>query len=83
MSAAETSTAVQLEFLTQCLRQLVLARLPTGAVYILAMRWIGMAALATSNGGGEGGGGTASRVVMSGRHSRYVCSTRGVLVGCS
>jgi hypothetical protein len=57
---------VQLEFLTQCLRQLVLARQPTGAVYILAMRWIGMAALA-----GEGGGASASRVMVAGRHSRY------------
>ena len=31
--------AVRMEFLTQCLRQLVTARQPTGVVYVLALRW--------------------------------------------
>lgn len=31
--------SVRMEFLTQCLRQLVTARQPTGVVYVLALRW--------------------------------------------
>ena len=33
------AVGVRMEFLSQCLRQLVHSRQPTGAVYVLAMRW--------------------------------------------
>jgi hypothetical protein len=54
LSVCETTPAVQREFLTQCLRQLVLTRQPTGAVYILAMRWISMASAAVGGGSDVG-----------------------------
>ena len=38
-SIISTVAGVRMEFLTQCLTQLVNSRSPTGAVYVLAMRW--------------------------------------------
>ena len=49
VSAPAATVAVRMEFITQCLRQLVGARQPTGAVYVLAMRWAGAVTATTKS----------------------------------
>jgi hypothetical protein len=68
-SGATVSASIQLEFIDQCLQQLVQERQQTGAVYLLAKKWINAAAATATatacqpsssssggGGGGEGGG---------------------------
>lgn len=70
--ACATPPAVQHEFLTQCLRQLVLARQPAGAVYILAMRWISMATASSSS--------SSSKVVKDRYAACYTACVRNILL---
>jgi hypothetical protein len=60
----------------------VLTRQPTGAVYILAMRWISMASAAGVGGGSDAGirGTAKDRYVYDAIHSRHVGGFIDVLI---